>query len=1060
MAEFSHCDVCRKSVRSFKSWNLSHPQAWLLPCLHVICNPCRISKTQGTPNLQTLICPVCRTECLKNTMLLIPDSKSCSIRCETLACPEKKPAAVICLSCNEKLCNECGMAHRRVTATSNHVLKPVMCTVEEILAEHCRCPVHTNLRAVCYCTCGLVVCPECLLVGIHEGPQHSVSSILQLAPNATLDVEKVKSSTAQELLQVKAGISSLGVRKQMFVEKIDDLKKQIGNNVVKACNAIVKRGWDIINTLDFVKKNKIEELDQINDALHLQQLRFNRVNAFVDTVKDFEEPTAVVLAQAYLNNCVNVIKIKKMLSEKSVKMAQRPLQVEAKFNFDQILSMINKYGQIYVESSDGLLVPVEIRPALKTPSNLFHFDTFADGACSQYSANCDPSSSTSAQVHSRLKSHMHPGAQNKHSSLTQFRSVQQQQQRFMTAQEAIRNLAQAKTVLRGCVQDTRSSVHPPNFRPPIVGNSLGCYSVRPQSSCVPSPQPITTVRPVRYVVPNGQFISISPRNPVSLANPIPATTLMERLNGSGATNLNSSQQYVIAPRTTSPHLTEETRKEHSKETTAVSTRMSEKVKSNNISLINPKTEKECLSNDGLTSSSVNANSAGGGRSQYSANSISAECNQLDDVKNIQFSCFSSSNENSRQNAISSSDRSDEVGLTSAANCSSSEPKNLNGQSPLNAPGATEMSFNQTEKIDSESEHAVVCPPISFFEQEEVSPPLTPSGSVHDGSNIENSSSSARLQEQSTSNMQLLEDRSNQLQSDSEDRGLERSDVSNVSVSESRKSTLKKSSCKDSQNPSGKKSVVENEVENAEEESNCNRDDMTWEDYCYVCQQGCDDRTGSLGCCAKCPRVFHNSCHIPAIKEKMENLPDEWQCSLCVPAQPLLVKSDTMGARERLLCCKVLLRCFEDHENVQPFRHPVSRSITSYHLIIKKPMDFGTIARRLKEKAKDGFTDVSQFILSMNLVFENCSTFNHPDTEVAIAGRKVYQYYVRAVDEYLPCMKSMLWLYLTLYSESKIAAAKHKEVLGKSARSRSSDKCAEETNSKRPRREVRRDSEPL
>lgn len=50
------------------------------------------------------------------------------------------------------------------------------------------------------------------------------------------------------------------------------------------------------------------------------------------------------------------------------------------------------------------------------------------------------------------------------------------------------------------------------------------------------------------------------------------------------------------------------------------------------------------------------------------------------------------------------------------------------------------------------------------------------------------------------------------------------------------------------------------------------DDGKWDDYCYVCQQGCDETTGSLGCCAKCPRVFHNSCHIPAIKEKMESLP--------------------------------------------------------------------------------------------------------------------------------------------------------------------------------------------
>lgn len=46
----------------------------------------------------------------------------------------------------------------------------------------------------------------------------------------------------------------------------------------------------------------------------------------------------------------------------------------------------------------------------------------------------------------------------------------------------------------------------------------------------------------------------------------------------------------------------------------------------------------------------------------------------------------------------------------------------------------------------------------------------------------------------------------------------------------------------------------------------------WDDYCYVCNQGCDDESGVLGCCNKCPHVFHNMCHIPTIPVKMNELP--------------------------------------------------------------------------------------------------------------------------------------------------------------------------------------------
>ena len=49
-------------------------------------------------------------------------------------------------------------------------------------------------------------------------------------------------------------------------------------------------------------------------------------------------------------------------------------------------------------------------------------------------------------------------------------------------------------------------------------------------------------------------------------------------------------------------------------------------------------------------------------------------------------------------------------------------------------------------------------------------------------------------------------------------------------------------------------------------------DDFWDDYCFVCSQGCDETTGSLGCCDNCPHVFHANCHVPNIDGLMEDLP--------------------------------------------------------------------------------------------------------------------------------------------------------------------------------------------
>lgn len=46
----------------------------------------------------------------------------------------------------------------------------------------------------------------------------------------------------------------------------------------------------------------------------------------------------------------------------------------------------------------------------------------------------------------------------------------------------------------------------------------------------------------------------------------------------------------------------------------------------------------------------------------------------------------------------------------------------------------------------------------------------------------------------------------------------------------------------------------------------------WDDYCFVCNQGCDEISGELVCCETCPKVYHNVCHIPLINGDVKDLP--------------------------------------------------------------------------------------------------------------------------------------------------------------------------------------------
>uniref|UniRef100_A0A8B9WRS5 Tripartite motif containing 66 n=1 Tax=Bos mutus grunniens TaxID=30521 RepID=A0A8B9WRS5_BOSMU len=137
-----------------------------------------------------------------------------------------------------------------------------------------------------------------------------------------------------------------------------------------------------------------------------------------------------------------------------------------------------------------------------------------------------------------------------------------------------------------------------------------------------------------------------------------------------------------------------------------------------------------------------------------------------------------------------------------------------------------------------------------------------------------------------------------------------------------------------------------------------------EDFCAVCLNG-----GELLCCDRCPKVYHLSCHLPAL--------------LSFPGlNCALVWLAARGARkcEKLvlsLCCNSLSL---------PFHEPVSPLARHYYQIIKRPMDLSIIRRKLQKKDPAHYTTPEEVVSDVRLMFWNCAKFNYPDSEVAEAGR--------------------------------------------------------------------------
>lgn len=113
-----------------------------------------------------------------------------------------------------------------------------------------------------------------------------------------------------------------------------------------------------------------------------------------------------------------------------------------------------------------------------------------------------------------------------------------------------------------------------------------------------------------------------------------------------------------------------------------------------------------------------------------------------------------------------------------------------------------------------------------------------------------------------------------------------------------------------------------------------------EDWCAVCMDG-----GELMCCDKCPKVFHQNCHIPSISA----LPDEsetWQCLLCVNFSDLMHTNNeiVLGEKRTLtplagnefkIIQRLVLELYCQYDHSLPFRELENRSNVAYYEIICK-----------------------------------------------------------------------------------------------------------------------------
>jgi len=97
--------------------------------------------------------------------------------------------------------------------------------------------------------------------------------------------------------------------------------------------------------------------------------------------------------------------------------------------------------------------------------------------------------------------------------------------------------------------------------------------------------------------------------------------------------------------------------------------------------------------------------------------------------------------------------------------------------------------------------------------------------------------------------------------------------------------------------------------------------------------------------------------------------------------------------EQLKYCLSIIKDLLNKKNasfVWPFTEPVDAeklNLHDYHQIIKKPMDLGTVKKKLENRE---YATPDEFAIDVRLVFSNCYLYNSPQTDVVSMCKKVEQ----------------------------------------------------------------------
>lgn len=346
----------------------------LLECLHVACEPCVKQKIADLPHSALILfCPVCKMESrsefiIDNVFLSesIADENPSSvestkdmIKCSS--CSDDAAATSWCVDCAEFICDSCVQAHQRLKITKEHTIKPKEAACSEtpgssaLSGKNIMCHLHPQEKLSLYCeTCDRLTCRDCQLVDHRD---HKYKFANEIASETRNSLQALLSEISYKKVLLSSAMKVIDDRQALITEKKKELSKEITDLVVKLTHAVNMRGKQLVYRLNQVCDTKLQVLNEKKDALQQLSGHTDHCIDFVQSALDKGSDSAVLYSKKTLARHLQKVKCQRA----DIPNPEIPVRVQLFLsNVPELQNVIARIGTILV---DGKVYPPPPGPA-------------------------------------------------------------------------------------------------------------------------------------------------------------------------------------------------------------------------------------------------------------------------------------------------------------------------------------------------------------------------------------------------------------------------------------------------------------------------------------------------------------------------------------------------------------------------------------------------------------------------------------------------------------------------------------------------------------------------